>query len=189
MNYIDYIIIILVVVAAIKGATKGLIYELASLIALVGGIWGAIKFSHATKTYLVERLDFNNSYINIISFVITFVIIIILVHLIAKAIEKALESISLGVINRILGFVFAIFKTVFILGVVVILIEKIDESLPFIPEEDVQQSKLYDPLRTVAVSTFPLIQDLFDKAKDKYEKDEDFDSPDNSKHEKQRSTI
>ena len=189
MNYIDYIIIIMVVIAAIKGATKGLIYELASLIALVGGIWGAIKFSHATKTYLVERLNFDNSYINIISFVITFVIIIVLVHLIAKAIEKALESISLGAINRILGFVFAIFKTVFILGIIVILIEKIDESLPFIPEDDVQQSKLYDPIRTVTVSTFPLIQGLFDKTKEKYERGEDPTSPDDEKDEEHGSTT
>ncbi|MFA9388235.1 MAG: CvpA family protein [Prolixibacteraceae bacterium] len=169
MNYIDYIIVILVVISAIKGATKGLIYELASLLALIGGLWGAIKFSHATKTFLIERLDFNNNYIHIIAFVITFVIIIVLVHLIAKAIEKALESVSLGVANRILGFVFAGFKTLFILGILMILVEKIDESLPFIPENDVQESKFYQPIRAITVSTFPLVQGLFESEKRKRE--------------------
>ena len=187
MNYIDYIIIILVIISAVKGATKGFIYELASLVALVGGIWGAIKFSYATKTYLVERLGMTNSHINIIAFVITFVIIIILVHLLAKAIEKALKSVSLGAANRILGFVFSAFKAVFILGILVILIEKIDESLPFIPEEDVQESALYNPIRTVTVSTFPLIQRLFDNTKDKF--DDDSDDSNDSKNEEQGSTI
>lgn len=186
MNYIDYIIIILVIISAIKGATKGLIYELASLVALVAGLWGAIKFSHATKTYLVERLGFDNSYINIIAFAITFIIIIVVVHLIAKAVEKALESIALGGANRILGFVFATFKSIFILGIIVILIEKLDESLPFIPEDDVQSSKLYQPIRTVTVSTFPLIQGLFDKSNE--DDDDDVESRE-KKDAKQDSTI
>lgn len=162
MNYIDFIIIILVLASAIKGATKGLIYELASLIALIGGVWGAIKFSHATQTFLVERMDFTNNYIGIISFVITFVIIIIIVHLLAKAVEKALESVALGAANRILGFVFSAFKAMFILGILVILIEKIDETLPFVPKDDVQESKLYNPLRSIAMTTFPFVQGLFE---------------------------
>jgi len=161
MNYIDFIIVILLLISAINGAFKGFIYEVASLIALIGGVWGAIKFSHATETYLVERMDFTSNHINVIAFVITFLIIIVLVHFLAKVIEKALESVSLGAANRILGFVFATFKTLFILGIFAIMIEKIDESLPFIPEKDVQESKFYQPLRIMAINTFPFVQDLF----------------------------
>ena len=187
MNYIDYIIIILLVIAAVRGAIKGFIYEVASLIALIGGVWGAIKFSGATETFLTERLDFTSKHINIIAFVITFVLIIILVHFIGKAIEKAVESVALGSVNRILGLLFSVCKTAFILGIIVILIEKIDESLPFIPEDDVTSSKLYSPLRGIAVNTFPFIQNFYEDLKNgnqpnkDQEKEEDKDDRNGSK--------
>jgi len=178
MNYIDYIIIILLVIAAVKGATKGFIYEVASLIALIGGVWGAIKFSHATETFLEKRLDFTSNYINIIAFVITFIIIIVLVHLLAKAIEKELESVSLGTANRILGLIFASLKMAFILGIIVILIEKIDEHLPFVPEKDVQTSKLYDPLRIMTVNAFPFLEGFYQNLKSDSKEREKSQEPD-----------
>ena len=187
MNYIDYIIIILLVLAAVRGATKGLIYEIASLIALIGGVWGAIKFSGATETFLTERLNFTSRYIDIIAFIITFILIIILVHFIGKAVEKAIESISLGAINRILGLIFSVLKTAFILGIIVVLIEKINESLPFVPEDDVMESKLYKPLRGVAVNTFPFIQHFYEDIKKENQpnndqnQEEEADDQDNSK--------
>ena len=44
MNYIDIILGILLLLSAIGGFKKGLIVELASLAALILGIWGAIEF-------------------------------------------------------------------------------------------------------------------------------------------------
>lgn len=173
MNYIDYIIIILLLISAVKGATKGFVYEIASLLALIAGVWGAIKFSGATETFLVQRLDFTSKHIEIIAFAITFVLIIVLVHFIGKAVEKAVESVSLSGLNRLLGLLFSVVKTAFILGILVILIERLDESLPFLPEDDVQESSLYNPLKNVAVSTFPFVQGLIENIRDKAQPEED----------------
>jgi membrane protein required for colicin V production len=171
MNYIDYIIIVLLVISAIRGAFKGLIYELASLAALIFGVWGAIKFSAATEVFLTERLNFTSKHIDIIAFVITLLLIIVLIHLIGKAIEKAIESISLGTVNRIFGLIFSVFKTAFLLGIFVILIEKIDETFPIIPEDHIQESQLYTPLRTLSINSFPFLQGFYEnlrgKTKDK----------------------
>ncbi|MDA3929692.1 MAG: CvpA family protein [Prolixibacteraceae bacterium] len=183
MNYIDYIIIIVLVIAAVKGATKGFVYEVASLVALIGGVWGAIKFSGATETYLTQRLDFTSQHIDVIAFIITFLIIIVLVHLVGKAVEKALKSVALGPANRILGLVFSVFKTAFILGIIVVLIDKIDESLPIVPEDHIQESKFYDPLRVMAVNTFPFIQGFYDDIKDKTDEIKDSDIFDKSEPE------
>lgn len=190
MNYIDYIIIILVVISAVRGAVKGLIYEVASLVALIGGVWGAVKFSYATETFLVERLDFKSQHIDVIAFIVTFLLILIVVHLIAKAVEKALESVSLGTINRLLGMVFAVFKTVFILGILVIVIEKLDESLPFIPEDHVKESRFYDPLRVAAVQTFPFVQGFYEDIKGKTDdlKDSDHKKKGKKSDEKKRDS-
>ncbi len=172
MNYIDIIIIVLIIISAVRGATKGFIYEIASLIALIAGVWGAIKFSGATETFLVNRLNFTNQYIDIIAFVITFLLIIIFIHFIGKAVEKIIETISLGAINRIFGLVFSVVKTAFILGIVIVVLEKISENVKFMPEEDIQESSFYEPLRNVTVSTFPFLVDFYEELKNKNEERE-----------------
>ncbi|MCF8363072.1 MAG: CvpA family protein [Prolixibacteraceae bacterium] len=172
MNYIDIIIIVLIIISAVRGATKGFIYEIASLIALIAGVWGAIKFSGATETFLVNRLNFTNQYIDIIAFVITFLLIIIFIHFIRKAVEKIIETISLGAINRIFGLVFSVVKTAFILGIVIVVLEKISENVKFMPEEDIQESSFYEPLRNVTVSTFPFLVDFYEELKNKNEERE-----------------
>lgn len=166
MNYIDIIIVILLILSAISGLTKGFIYEFASLFGLIAGVWGAIKFSGATRDFLQYRLDFDHNYVQIIAFIITFVIITILVHIVAKAIEKAMETVSLGVVNRIFGCIFAVFKSAFILGILFLLIQRIHEAIPAIPDKDIQESSLYDPLRNVAVYSFPFLKGIYDDIKD-----------------------
>jgi membrane protein required for colicin V production len=173
MNYIDLIIIILLVFAAIGGARKGFIYEFASLLALILGVWGAIKFSNATEVFLVNRLNLNFAYIDIVAFVITLAIIVILIHIIAKAIEKAVKTIHLSTLNRIAGLVFSVFKTAFLLGILFILVERLDEALPIIPEEPIQESKFYTPMRNVAVYSFPFLKNLYEDIKGTKDKDEE----------------
>ncbi|HKM93356.1 MAG TPA: CvpA family protein [Prolixibacteraceae bacterium] len=175
MNYIDIIIIVLLVISAIRGAVKGFIYEITSLIALIAGVWGAIELSGASETFLIEKLNLNNNYVHIIAFVVTFLLIIILVHFIGKAVEKAIETIKLNFINRLLGFGFALLKSAFILGIVLVLIGKVNETIPVIPEKHVQESALYAPLRGVVINTFPFIQSFFEEVK---EKKKYFDGPD-----------
>lgn len=177
MNYIDLIILILLVVAAVKGATKGFVYEIASLAALIVGVWGAVKFSGATETYLVNRLNFTNQHIDTIAFVITLLIIIVLVHFLGKAIEKIIETISLGVINHVLGLVFSVAKTAFILGVVILLLEKIDDKISFIPKDKVQESVFYTPLQNITVSAFPFMIELYENIKEKTDKTNEEDTP------------
>ena len=45
MNYLDIIIAILLIIAIVSGYRKGFIHQLASLAALILGIFLAVKFS------------------------------------------------------------------------------------------------------------------------------------------------
>ena len=122
MHYIDILIIIPLLWGAYKGFTKGLITEIASLLSLILGIYGAIKLSNYTSSFLIKTFDFTSEYLPVISFAITFIIIVILVHLISKLIDSMIKTASLGVVNRILGAVFGTAKFLLILGVVIILL-------------------------------------------------------------------
>jgi len=118
MNYIDFIIIILLVFGLMRGYSEGLVKELASLLALIVGIWGAIKFSSFTAAKLYDYFDMTGKFVGIIAFLLTFIAIVILIHFIGILVDKFVDSISLGFLNRLLGVFFGVFKTALILSVI-----------------------------------------------------------------------
>ena len=73
MNYIDLVLGIILIIAAIQGFRKGFIVELASLAALVLGIWGAIKFSDWTAAFITRNTGFHSEHMSTIAFVLTFI--------------------------------------------------------------------------------------------------------------------
>ena len=159
MNYIDLILVLLLLFAAINGFRKGLISEVASLAALILGVWGAIEFSHITTGLLTERMGVEWDNLNLISFIVTFVVIVILVHLVAGSLSKLVEAAMLGWANRITGLVFGILKTAFILSILLLIFNKIDEDVHILSPETKMNSQLYDPIRKFAPSVFPFISE------------------------------
>ncbi len=157
MNYIDIILIVFLLLAAFNGFRRGLISEVASLAALILGVWGAIEFSDLTYEFLRENMGWEANHMNLISFVITFVAIVILVHLVASSLTKLVEVAMLGWVNRITGLVFGVVKTAFILSILLLIFNKIDENVHILSEETKQNSQLYEPIRKFAPSVFPFI--------------------------------
>ncbi|HBF88804.1 MAG TPA: colicin V production protein [Bacteroidales bacterium] len=167
MHYIDILIIIPLLWGAYKGFTKGLITEIASLLSLILGIYGAIKLSNYTSSFLIKTFDFTSEYLPVISFAITFIIIVILVHLISKLIDSMIKTASLGVVNRILGAVFGTAKFLLILGVVIILLNRFDPKSKVISEEIKKESLLYKPISDMVLTIYPSIAELdFNKMKE-----------------------
>lgn len=171
MNYIDFIIIILLVFGLARGFTDGLIKELTSLLALIAGIWGAIKFSSFTAGYLYDYFDMTGKYVGVLAFMITFIIVVILIHFLGMIVDKFVDSVSLGFLNRLLGLVFGLIKTVIILSVVFVIFNTIDAKHHFLPREKIQQSKFYNPIADIVPAIFPLIgEGSFDKSFDRFKK-------------------
>jgi membrane protein required for colicin V production len=171
MNYIDIVLGILLILAAIGGFKKGLIAEVASLAALILGIWGAIKFSHITSEFLVENFNLTTEYLNLISFVVTFVVIVILVHIVGNVVSKLVEAVMLGFVNKLAGLIFGVLKAALILSIILVLFDKIDEDVHILSESTKENSRMYEPIRSFAPSIFPFIDvweiDLKDKVKKK----------------------
>ena len=157
MNYFDAIFIIAFLWSAYRGITKGFIIMLASLAALILGVWGAIHFSDLTSGFLIDKLNFKSQYLHIISFAITFILIVIAVHLVARAADKLVKAVALGFVNRIAGVIFGIAKTAFIISIILVVVNSVDRKLQFIPEEHKENSLLYQPLSRLAPAIFPYL--------------------------------
>jgi len=166
MNYLDLILVIPLVWAVYKGFTKGLIYSVATLLALFLGIFGAIHFSFYAEGFLQEWFNPNPRYLNLIAFAVTFILIVIAVHLTAFFLDKIVKAVALGIVNRLAGVLFNLLKMAFILSVILSILNYINSFGNFIPDEDREESLLYDPISSFAPAVFPYFK--YDDFKDKY---------------------
>jgi membrane protein required for colicin V production len=96
-------------------------------------------------------------YVGILSFIITFMIIVVVIHFIGLLVDKLMEAIALGFVNRLLGILFGLVKSVLILSVVFTLLNAIDSHRKFLPKEKIERSMLYNPISDIAPAIFPII--------------------------------
>lgn len=164
MNYIDIILGVLLIIAAIRGFRKGFIIELASLAALVLGIWGAIHFSHLTAGYIADTFDYQSAHLGLISFFITFIVIVIVIHILGNALNQIVDVLALGLINHLAGLLFGVVKTAVILSVLLFIFDRADENAHLIPKEDKENSRVYEPLKNLVPTLFPFLDmELYDQ--------------------------
>ncbi len=155
MALIDIVLAALILFGFIRGLFKGLFVEIASLLALVLGVYGAIHFSYYDAELLESRVDWTEKTINIIAFAITFVIIVLAISLAGKALTKLADFAALGMLNKLLGGAFGALKIGLILSVLLIVFSKLNKTLPFMEKEDLEESVLYEPVKSIAPMIFP----------------------------------
>jgi membrane protein required for colicin V production len=157
MNIFDIIIAALLIFGFVRGIMKGLFVEVASLVALIAGVYGAIHFSYFIGDFLKESVSWSEEYISLAAFAGTFIVIIIVISFLGKILTKLANFASLGIINKILGGIFGTLKIGLILSVVFIFFGKMNDSIPFIEKNTLEESILYQPLKKVAPTIFPSI--------------------------------
>ena len=150
MNILDIIILIPLIWFAYKGFVNGLVIEIASLGALLLGIYLSYHFS----VYVGKEIGINGKYASILSFIVTFILVILLVHLLGKIIDKAFDLISLGFINKLGGVVFGVLKVVMVLSILIYFIDKLDSRKLIISEKNRNESKLLSPVKGFAPLLF-----------------------------------
>jgi membrane protein required for colicin V production len=157
MNWLDAFILVILILSGVMGFINGLVKEVASLAALILGIWGAIRFSTFTAGKLYDYFDMTGHYVGIIAFLITFGLIVVIIHFVGILADKVVNAASLGFINRILGIVFGLLKSVLIMSVFFVVLNAIDVRRPFLPKKTIEESRFYNPISDIAPVLFPII--------------------------------
>ena len=103
---LDVILIVLLVLAAVKGYQRGLIVGLFSFIAIIIGLAAAMKLSTAVASYIGEAIKVSDQWLPVISFAIVFIIVVLLVRLGANMLQRSTEAVMLGWANRLGGHTF-----------------------------------------------------------------------------------
>jgi membrane protein required for colicin V production len=155
MNALDIILLAFLAFGLVRGFLRGFFVEIASLVALVAGVYGAFHFSNFAAEILNKKVDWNENTVNIVAFVGTLIIIVLAIALAGKALTKIADFAALGLINKLLGALFGGLKIAVILSVLLIVFEKMNRNIPFTKEADKAGSELYKPVKSIIPLIFP----------------------------------
>ena len=118
MNILDIIFLVPLLFALYRGFKKGLIHMIASLAALILGIFGAIKLRPVFAALLDSLFNIAPEHINVIAFAVAFVVIVLVVHLAAFLVDKLIKAVALSFVNRLLGMAFGLLVTAFVISMI-----------------------------------------------------------------------
>lgn len=151
MNYIDYILIGIILIGFILGYKDGLVRKIIGLLGLIVAIYIAISYSDTLGEYLAPMFNDENYLAKIISGIILFLATILAVAIIKRLIHPT-DKVN-KFLNQLLGGIAGAAQIVFLTSVFLLLLNVF--SVP--KKEDIEQSLLYTPIYSVIPSTIDLI--------------------------------
>ncbi len=154
MNFIDIIIIILVLILCIRGYLKGFINELFSLLIIGLGLVGAFLFYRPLGVVFLEFVE-NSDLAFVLAFFVLFILISVFLIIIRNVIVQFVVRLNLTDIDALLGVIVGLFKALILVGLVLVFLKN---HPVFRIDESIQRSFLYPYLERMLlalISVFP----------------------------------
>ncbi|WP_415159265.1 CvpA family protein [Parafilimonas sp.] len=163
---IDILFFILLVLAVIKGISRGFVVAVFSFFAIIIGVAAAMKLSYLTASWLQQSFHTSGEWLPILSFLLVFSGVVILVRLVANFIQAAVKMAMLGWLNKLGGIVLYLFIYLFVYSILLFYLTKMN----FIKEETVASSHTYaliEPFGPVAIDVLgamiPVFKNIFEQ--------------------------
>lgn len=158
MNILDIIFLVPLLFALYRGFKKGVIHMIASLAALLLGIFGAIKLRPLFASFLDSIFNISPDHMNVIAFAVAFVTIVLVIHLVAFLVDKLVKAVALNFVNRLLGMAFGLLVTAFVISMILWPINQVNAEKQIIKPKHIEGSLLYKPLSEFAPAVFPYLK-------------------------------
>lgn len=174
MNTLDIVLGGILITAFFLGFRKGFVTSLLSLLQFVIAGYIAIYYASDLKPYM-QWLGPQEEYIyHIAAFIVCFIGVSIIFWMLSKLLTNVMDFLTLGVLNRLLGGTFNVFKYAFIMSFAMFVMQLINKENPWITEQSTQNSYLYQPIASIAPSIIPMISEFIEEQNilDTYEKSE-----------------
>lgn len=168
MNYLDWILIAILVIGAVQGYQKGLLVEVLSFIAFFLGLFLAVELAIPVSELFFKKSDYFQLW-TIGVFAAIFIAVIVIVSLLSKLLKKVIDLTIMGVLDNALGALAGIFKWAFILSVLFWVFDSIGLRLP---SRTTEASALFPYIAQIGPAIFewlanmlPFIQKMIDSLK------------------------
>jgi membrane protein required for colicin V production len=128
MNWLDYILLAIIVVTAVVGIVKGFVRQVIGLVAVIVGLVLAVVYYEQTAyvfmTFVKSRLVSN-----FLGFLLIFVVVLVAGSILGHLLTKAMVG-PLAFANRLFGGIFGLVKAVLICGILVFALVSFEMAKP-----------------------------------------------------------
>lgn len=157
MTAIDFILILALLWAGWKGFSRGLIIEIASVVALVLGTYAAFHFAHFASDIIQKYVDMEPRVLDVLSFSVTFIFVMLAVILFGRVLERLANLIMLGLFNKVLGAALGILKVAMVMSVLMLILNMVDPARKILSDEKRDESRLYTIIERIAPSIMDML--------------------------------
>ncbi|MCL2040425.1 MAG: CvpA family protein [Bacteroidales bacterium] len=157
MLIVDIVIVLLLIITAFRGFSKGFVMQLAGLIAMAAGILAAYFFWNASYLMIQQWVEWNHHVLKVIAVIGTTLVVTIVILLLGKLLSKVIHLTPFGILDRLLGVIFGIVRMVLLLSFVIFALLYINPEMQFLQDEYLNQSYLLPYIKSVV----PMLIDIF----------------------------
>jgi membrane protein required for colicin V production len=128
MNWLDFVLVAIMVVSAVVGIFKGFVKQVIGLVAVVAGlVLASIYYDRVAA--LFEPLVKNELLSNFFGFLLVFILVLVAGSILGYLLTKAMKG-PLALVNRLFGAVFGFIKAVLICGILVFALVSFEIAKP-----------------------------------------------------------
>jgi membrane protein required for colicin V production len=146
----DIIIVLLLIITVFRGFSKGLVMQLAGLVALAAGTLAAYFFWEKAYFLLQQWIETNHYVLKTVAVVVTTLLVVTVILLLGKLLSKVIHITPFGVIDSLLGVIFGAGQMVLLLSFVMFALLYINPQISFLQDEYLSQSYLLPYIKPVA---------------------------------------
>lgn len=144
---LDLIIIVFLAMGAYSGYKQGLFISILSIVAFVIAVLLAFHFMDWGTALLAERVDQLTFFLPFVAFLMIFLGVILIIRGLAYLVKKSLDFTILGSVDSVAGGILGIFKTAFILSLLLWIANSFEF---FVSQEWIADSKSYNFIQPIA---------------------------------------
>lgn len=133
LNHFDYIVLIVILIGGFSSFFKGFVQDFFTILLWIAAVYVSISFSYFAFPLYAEYFQ-NQTTVNVFSYGTLFIITVIVGTIALKVIGKLITWTGLGLIDKVLGFIFGALKGFLILCAIYLVVPEQTRQLPFVSE-------------------------------------------------------
>lgn len=156
VNTIDLIVCLVLALAVWNGWRKGFIVQAGSLVALVVGLWLAVRFGKPVG----EWLHFDPLVRSAGGFIVLLLGCILLVAIVGRMLKRLSRFVGFGWLDTLLGVGLSILKYMLVVSVLFAAFEKLNVDYWLVDSRTIETSRSYRPVLRLSGLIFPYAERL-----------------------------
>jgi len=158
MNWFDLVVVILILLALIKGFFFGFVMQIAMLAGLILGAIFAGKLSEFIAPELIKLTDVSPHIMAPLSYIVAFIAILVALFFAGKLVESFIKAVKLNTFNRIAGALFCSLKWIVLFSILLNLLVEFDRDKKIIKEDIRENAITYSVVSEVAQTVIPYLR-------------------------------